>query len=162
MTETAELATVVLPAASFAEKEGTTTNFEGRVQKLREAMKPPGESLPDWKIITHLSNTMGYPMPYSSARQIMQELAELTPLYQIFDDAEMDIEGLYPDEPSGKYPVSRRLYKGHFPDGFQQFKKIENMTPQPVPSGEYPFTLMSGSTLYHFGTGARSSRSKRH
>ena len=161
ITETAELATVVLPAASFAEKEGTTTNFEGRVQKLRQALKPPGESLPDWKIITHLSNKMGYPMPYSSAKQVMQELVELTPLYQISDDTELDIEGIYTDEPSGKHPISRRLHKGHFPEGFQQFKTIENTTPQQSPSSEYPFTLMSGSTLYNFGTGARSSRSKR-
>jgi predicted molibdopterin-dependent oxidoreductase YjgC len=161
MTETAELATVVLPAASFAEKEGTTTNFEGRVQKLREALKPFGDSLPDWKIITHLSNTMGYPMPYSSVHQVMQELTELAPLYQISEDTETDIEGLYPDEPSGKHPVSRRLYKGHFPDGFQQFKTIETIAPQPAASDEYPFILMSGSMLYHFGTGARSSRSKR-
>jgi formate dehydrogenase alpha subunit len=161
MTETAKLATVVLPATSFAEKEGTTTNFEGRVQTLRAALKPPGESLPDWKIITHLSNKMGYSMPYSSAKQVMQELAELTPLYHVSDDTELDIEELYIDEPSGKHPVSRRLYKGHFPDGFQQFKTVETMTPQPASSDEYPFTLMTGSTLYHFGTGTRSSKSKR-
>jgi predicted molibdopterin-dependent oxidoreductase YjgC len=66
LTETAKLATVVLPAASFAEKEGTFTNFEGRVQRVRKAIEPLGSSLPDWEIILQLAKRMNCPMPYSS------------------------------------------------------------------------------------------------
>lgn len=161
MTETAELATVVFPAACFAEKEGSVTNFEGRIQQIQQALDPPGESLPDWKITTYLSEKMGYPMPYSSAQQIMEEITELVPLYQTVDSVEIDIEEVYRDDISNKHPASRRLYKGHFPDGFQKFKPVKTIVQPPRPTAEYPFILMSGSTLYHFGTGARSSRATR-
>jgi predicted molibdopterin-dependent oxidoreductase YjgC len=82
LTETAKLATVVLPAASFAEKEGTFTNFEGRVQRVRKAIEPLGESLPDWEIILQLARGMNCPMPYSSPQQVMDEIEELVPWYQ--------------------------------------------------------------------------------
>ncbi|NVL91333.1 MAG: molybdopterin-dependent oxidoreductase, partial [Desulfobacterales bacterium] len=81
LTETAELADIVLPAASFAEKDGTFTNIERRVQRVRAAVNPPGEALPDWKIITDVANHIGYTMDYDSPAQIMQEISRLTPIY---------------------------------------------------------------------------------
>jgi len=79
LTETARLAEVVLPAASFAEKEGTFTNFEGRAQKLNRAIEPVGDSRPDWAIVLELARYMGQPMPYSSLQQVRDEIDELVP-----------------------------------------------------------------------------------
>ena len=79
-TETTRLATVVLPSASFAEKEGTFTNLEGRVQPVRKAVEPFGESRADWQIILDLAAGLGHPMPYSSPRQVMDEIKALTAL----------------------------------------------------------------------------------
>ena len=79
LTETARLAEVVLPAASFAEKEGTFTNFEGRVQKLNRAIEPVGDSRPDWAIVLELARYMGQPMPYSSLQEVSDEIDELVP-----------------------------------------------------------------------------------
>ncbi|HEY78421.1 MAG TPA: molybdopterin-dependent oxidoreductase [Dehalococcoidia bacterium] len=79
LTETARLAEVVLPAASFAEKEGTFTNFEGRVQKLNRAIEPIGDSRPDWAILLEMARYMGQPMPYSSLQEVRNEIDELVP-----------------------------------------------------------------------------------
>jgi predicted molibdopterin-dependent oxidoreductase YjgC len=100
-------------------------------------------------------------MSYSSPQQVMEEMTELAPLYQTIDSVEIDIEEVYRDDISNKHPASRRLYKGHFPYGFQRFKPVDTIVHPHRPTSEYPFILMSGSTLYHFGTGARSSRSTR-
>ena len=81
MNETAELADVVLPAASFAEKDGTFTNTDRRIQRVRKAIEPVGQAMPDWKIIAELSTMIGYPMKYESPREIMDEIARLTPIY---------------------------------------------------------------------------------
>ena len=81
MTETAQRANVVLPAAAWMEKEGSFTNFEGRCQKLGKVLEPPGESRAAWEIILPLSRTMGSPMPYSSLQDIRNEMEELIPFY---------------------------------------------------------------------------------
>jgi predicted molibdopterin-dependent oxidoreductase YjgC len=80
-TETAELADVVLPAASFAEKDGTVTNTERRVQKIRKALDPIGVSREDLQILCDVATRMGYPMDYESPAQVMEEIARLTPSY---------------------------------------------------------------------------------
>ena len=81
LSETAELAHVVLPGVSFAEKDGTFTNTERRVQRVRKAIEPIGNSRPDWQIICDLSSRLGYPMKYASPGEIMDEIASLTPSY---------------------------------------------------------------------------------
>ena len=77
LTETAEYADVVLPSACFAEKDGTFTNSERRVQRVRKAVDPPGEARPDWQIICDVSTAMGYPMHYDSASDVFDEMASL-------------------------------------------------------------------------------------
>jgi formate dehydrogenase major subunit/formate dehydrogenase alpha subunit len=79
MTETAAIADVVLPAASFAEKDGTFSNTERRVQRVRKALEPPGEAKTDWEVICGISNAFGYPMNYASAKEIFEEAASVTP-----------------------------------------------------------------------------------
>jgi formate dehydrogenase alpha subunit len=155
LTETARLANVVLPAASFAEKEGTFTNFEGRAKRVRKAIEPPGESLPDWEIILRLAEKMGAPLPFSSLQQIMDEIEELVPLY----DGYTDSERLYSPEP--KPWGARRIYGGKFLSGFSRFSPVEYIPPEERIKEDYPFTLLTGTPRYHFGTGARSSRASR-
>ena len=81
MSETARLADVVLPAAAFAEKDGTFTNTERRVQLLRKAVEAPGEARPDWQIVCDVSTALGHPMTYPNAAAIMEEIASLVPAY---------------------------------------------------------------------------------
>jgi formate dehydrogenase alpha subunit len=153
LTETAELANVVLPAASFAEKEGTFTNFEGRVNRVRKAIKPIGESLPDWEIILRLADKMESPMPYSSLQDVMSEIEELVPSYEDYTDSERQDELAYGE--------TGRTYGGQLLKGFARFSPVK-YTPQARESkSDYPFTLLTGTTLYHFGTGTRSFRSSR-
>jgi len=161
LTETAKLATVILPAASFAEKEGTFTNFEGRIRRLCKALGPLGDSLPDWEIILKLAGKMGYPMSYSSPQQVMSEVEELVPLYQDAGFSDTEMKGQQLAEFGGSHLANRRLYSGQFPSGFGRFSPVDYI-PQSQSSGDgYPFTLLTGTTLYQFGTGSRSSRSSR-
>jgi len=81
LTETAKMAHVVLPSAAFAEKDGSFTNTERKVQRVRKAVEPPGEARDDWKIIADISSRMGYPMEYENAQAIMEEIARVTPSY---------------------------------------------------------------------------------
>lgn len=161
LTETAKLATVVLPAASFAEKEGTFTNFEGRVQRIQKAIEPLGDSLPDWKIIFQLADRMGYPMPYSSPQQVMDEIEELVPLYQRLAYKDFETEDRdWADLESGRL-AAKRLHKGLFPSGFGRFSPVGNILLPQVAGDGYPLTLLSGSVLPQFGTGSRSMRASR-
>jgi len=155
LTETGRLANVILPAASFAEKEGTFTNFEGRVNRVRKAIEPIGESLPDWEIILRLADKMGSPLPFSSLRQVMGEIEELIPLYEGYTDSER----LYKTELETREP--RRTYIKQFLSGFARFSLVEYIPPSERGKEDYPFTLLTGTTLYHFGTGTRSSRASR-
>jgi len=155
LTETAKLANVVLPAASFTEKEGTFTNFEGRVNKVRKAIEPIGESLPDWEIILRLADEMEYPLPFSSLQQVMDEIEELVPLYEGYADSERP----YQDE-LGNWEV-RRTYGRQLLKGFACLSPVEYTPQAEEAKQDYPFTLLAGTTLHHFGTGTRSSRSSR-
>jgi len=161
LTDTAALATVILPATSFAEKEGTFTNFEGRVQQLRKAIEPVGGSLPDGEIIMKLSETMGSPMPYSSWPQVMEEIEEMVPFYHRFSYTGPDSPGRDWEDMDRERPATRRLHKGLFPSGFGKFSPVEFAAPADVASGDYPYTLLTGSSRYHFGSGTRTSHSPR-
>jgi len=151
---------VVLPAASFAEKEGTFTNFEGRVQRVRKAIEPPGDSLPDSEIILELAKSMGQPMPYSSPQPVMDEIKALVPLYQRLAYTDFEREDLAWADLEGGLGA-RRLYQGPFPSGFGRFSPVDYIAPTDVPGDGYPLTLISGSILPHFGSGTRSLKSPR-
>ena len=155
LTETAKLATVVLPATSFAEKEGTFTNFEGRVNRVRKAIEPIGESLPDWEIILRLADKMEHPLPFSSLQQVMDEVEELVPLYEGYTDSEK----LYQAELDSW--EARRTYGGQFLKGFVRFSPVEYTSQAERAKRGYPFILLTGTTLHHSGTGTRSSRAWR-
>jgi formate dehydrogenase alpha subunit len=153
LTETAKLANVVLPAASFAEKEGTFTNFEGRVNRVRKAIEPIGESLPDWEIVVRLADKMDYPLPFSSLQDVMSEIEALVPSYEAYTDSERQDELAYGE--------TGRTYGRQLLKGFARFSPIEYTPQAGKRKSDYPFTLLTGTTLYHFGTGNRSSRAWR-
>jgi formate dehydrogenase alpha subunit len=161
LTKTAKLATVVLPAASFAEKDGTFTNFEGRVQRVRKAMKPVGESLPDWDIIVKLADKMGQPIKYPSLQKFMDEVEELVPLYQDIGYAVSEKKSTDRFELDSSLSAKRRLYKGRFPCGFSRFSPMEKGQPGEIEKDGYPLTLIIGSILFRFGHGSRTARSPR-
>ncbi len=164
LTETGRLANVVLPAASFAEKDGTFTNFEGRVQRVQKAIAPLGESLPDWEIILRLADKMGSPMPYSSPQQVMDEIISCCrlPAYSVFEGVghlEPEAKSLYEAE-SGSHRGVGRIHGGQFSEGFARFCPVD-YAPSAKGKKGYPFTLLTGIAPSHFGTGSRSSRSAR-
>ena len=161
LTETAKLADVVLPAASFAEKEGTFTNFEGRVLQLRKAIEPLDGSLPDWEIIIQLARKLRKPMSYSSPQKVMDEIEELVPLYHRLAYREFKGEDLDWANVESSPLGTRRLYEGIFPSGFARFSPVDYI-PVVSPAGNgHPLTLLSGSALHHFGSGTRSLRASR-
>jgi formate dehydrogenase alpha subunit len=161
LSETAGLADVVLPSASFAEKEGSFTNFEGRTQPARRAIEPMAECLPDWQIVLRLAEKMGQPMPYASPQEVRNEIEELVPFYQPPASADLEKEDMDWAELESDSIGTRRLYKGPFPSGFGRLSPTEYSPPSDVSADGYPLTLLSGSILHHFGSGTRSSRASR-
>jgi formate dehydrogenase alpha subunit len=153
LTETARLADAVLPAASFAEKDGTFTNFEGSVNTVRKAVQPVGESLPDWEIIVRLANKMGHTLPFTSLQDVMNEIEGLVPSYETYTDSERQDELAYGE--------TVRTSGSPLLKGFARFSPVEYVPQTEVRKSEYPFVLLAGSTLYHFGSGTRSSRARR-
>jgi len=159
LSETAELADVVLPAASFAEKNGTITNTERRVQITRKAIEPVGESRADWEIISDISTRMGYEMKYDSPSEIMDEIAQVTPIYGGMSYDRVEGEGLQWPCPDKDHPGTQFLHKGKFSRGLGHMHAIDFKPPFEMPDDEYPFLLTTGRMLYHFHTGTMSRRS---
>ena len=159
LSETAQLADVVLPAASFAEKNGTLTNSERRVQLWRKAIEPVGESRPDWEIICDIATRMGYEMKYDSPAQIMDEIARLTPIYGGMSHDRLEGDGLQWPCPDKEHPGTQFLHKGRFSRGLGKFHAIDFRPPFEMPDEEYPLLLTTGRMLYHFHTGTLSRRS---
>ncbi len=162
LTETAELADVVLPAASFAEKEGTFTNTERRIQRVRKALEPPGEAKPDWLILVELANHLGRPWHYPRGpEEIMEEIARVTPLYGGISYARLEETGIQWPCPTPDHPGTPWLHAEKFTRGKGRFHRVEHLPPAEEPDREYPLLLTTGRMLYHFHTGTMSRRSKR-
>jgi len=159
MSETATYADVILPGASFLEKDGTFTNTERRVQRVRQAVKPRGESKPDWQIICELATRMGYPMNYSSPAEIMDEIASLTPSYAGISYDRLEGDGLQWPCPSAEHPGTKFLHAGRFPRGKGLIQGIEHQGPAELTDDEYPVLLTTGRMLYHYGVTTRRSAS---
>lgn len=151
MTPTAELAHVVLPAAGFAEIDGTYTESERRVQRVRKAVEPPGECKPDWQIICEISRRMGYPMEYPNAGEIFDELRRLIPTYGGITYKRLDENpGLQWPCPDENHPGTRFLHSEKFTRGRGKLAGIEQEPPAEIPDEEYPFLLTTGRVLQHY------------
>jgi formate dehydrogenase alpha subunit len=159
MNETAELADVVLSGASFAEKEGTFTNTERRVQLIRKALPTTGEAKPDWEIITKLAQEMGANWTYDSASEIFGEMVHLTPQYAGMSHARLEQGGLQWPCPTADHPGTPILHMGEFARGLGRFSDIEYREPAELPDDEYPFILSTGRVLFHWHGGTLSRRS---
>lgn len=163
LSETAELADVVFPAASFAEKEGTFTNTERRVQLIRKAVNPPGEAKVDWEIICDVSTAMGYPMSYENAAEIMVEIASLVPSYAGIRHERLGGSGLQWPCLDTDHPGTRYLYEESFPTangkGLFHVVKQEDAG-EDVADDLYPLNLNTGRLLEHYHTGTMSRRSR--
>ena len=159
LTETASLADVVLPGACFAEKEGTFTNTERRVQRVRKALEPPGEAREDLAIIMDLSGRMGYPMRYASAAEVMDEIAALTPSYGGISHARLEGGGLQWPCPDPGHPGTPVLHVGSFPRGKGRLTPVEYVPPGELPDAEYPFLLTTGRSAFHYHAGSMTRHS---
>lgn len=158
-TPTSDLAHLVLPGASFAEKEGTFTNTERRVQMVRKAIDPPGDAKADWRIIQELSNRFGYSMDYESPRAVMEEIARVTPSYGGMTYDRLQGDGLQWPCPNTDHPGTKFLHQGRFTRGKGLFSAIEYKPPAEVADAEYPFQLTTGRIHVHYHTGTMTRNS---
>jgi len=159
-TETAQLADVVLPSASFAEKDGTFSNTERRVQRIRKIVDAPGDAKPDWEITAGISTKMGYPMNYSSAKEIFEEMAKVTPSYAGISYERIEKEGIQWPCPTAEHQGTKFLHKDRFSRGLGLFHAIEYIPAAELPDEEYPFILSTGRVLYHYHTGTMTRRAQ--
>jgi formate dehydrogenase alpha subunit len=159
LSETTKFAHLVLPGASFLEKDGTFTNLERRIQRIRKVVDPPDSILPDWRVVCEVSNRMGYPMPYHHPSEIMNEIARLTPIF-----AGVTYDRL--EHPSGlQWPVLSSTHAGTslmhaetFPKGKAHFVAVDYLPPGEAASRDYPFVLTTGRILQHYNCGAQTRR----
>lgn len=161
LTETAALADVVLPGLSWAEKLGTYTNSERRVQFVRPAVPPPGEAREDWWIIGEIARRMGYEgLAYSSAGDIMSEINRTTPSYAGITYDRIGDMGLQWPCPDVNHPGTPVLHVGKFSRGLGHLSAVDWQPPAEEPDEEYPLILTTGRVLYHYHTGTMTRRSE--
>lgn len=160
LTETAQLADVVLPAASFAEKEGTFSNTERRVQLIRKAVNPPGNARPDWEIICDIAARMGFRMSYPAAETIFEEMVRCTPSYAGMTYQRLENGGLQWPCPTRDHSGTKYLHKDKFVRGKGKFHAIEWTPPAEPTDMEYPFILTTGRVLFQYHTGTMTRRSE--
>ncbi|QLK25832.1 formate dehydrogenase subunit alpha [Natrinema zhouii] len=166
MTETAEHADVILPAATSPEKHGTFTNTERRIQRVRPSAEPPGAAKQDWEITQALAERMGYDWGYDHPREIMDEISSLTPIYggvsydRLEDGEEHGLQWPVPDEDHPGTPYLYDYEEGNFnfEDGKARFVPADGGHPGELPDEEFPLTLTSGRVLYHWHTGQITRR----
>ncbi len=157
---TGKFAHVVLPAASMYEKDGTVTNGERRIMRIREAVPPPPDAWPDWKIICELSKRLGYEMDYQDPEDIFEEMRHLMPIYAGATYERIDSSEICWPVLDEKHPGTKILYADGFPKGKASFG-----VPRPWPSEEeadrdFPIILITGRRLYHYNCGSMTTRSE--
>jgi len=159
LSETAQLADVVLPGVTFAEKDGTFTNTERRVQRVRKAIEPIGNSRPDWLITCQIAQKMGSKgFNFAHPSQIMEEIANLTPSYGGISYSRLDNGGLQWPCPTQDHPGTPILHAREFTRGKGQFIPLEYKPPMELPDDEYPLILTTERSLYHFHTGTMTRK----
>lgn len=159
LTETARVADVVLPATCFAEKEGTFTNTERRVQRVRKAVDAPGDAWDDDKIISEISTRMGYPMGYNTSEAIMDEIRDVTPSYAGITYKRIEGEGIHWPCPNAEHPGTPILHGEQFTRGKGLFHAIDYIPPAEQADEEFPLYLTTGRLLYQYHTGTMTMKS---
>jgi len=155
LSETAEFADVVLPAASFAEKDGTFTNTERRIQRVRKAIEPVGEARPDWQITCEIANRLGGKgFDFSHPSEIMDEIASVTPSYAGINYERIEEVGLQWPCLDKEHPGTQFLHNGKFAtkSGKGKFMPLEYKPSAELPDREYPFIFTTDRSIFHFHT----------
>lgn len=159
-TETAKLADVVLPAACYAEKDGTFTATDRAIRVVRKAVDPPGEARPDWQIACDLGRRLGSGgFEFESPAEILAELGAVAPIYGGIDRERVDKEMVRWPCPSKDHPGTKVLHEGSFKIGKGVFAIVDHTPPAEEPSEDFPFVLTTGRNLFHFHTGTMTRRS---
>ncbi len=161
LTETAELADVVLPATTFASKDGTFTNTDRRVQRVRKAVTPAGEARDDAWIIKQLSGLMGYEMKYDGSEDVFNEIGTVWPAFAGISYSRVESGmGVQWPCPTKDHPGTPFLFAGGFPRGKGRFTAVSYREPAEITDKEYPFALTTGRELFHYHTGTMTRRVK--
>jgi predicted molibdopterin-dependent oxidoreductase YjgC len=161
MTETAAYADVVLPGTSYAEKEGTFSNTERRVQRVRKAVEPQGEARLDTDVFCDVMTKMGYPCHYDSAADIMKEIASLTPSFAGISHVRIDAgESLQWPCTSVEHRGTPILHRDKFSRGLGYFYPARYKESNELPDEEYPILLITGRMLYHYNTRSMTGKSE--
>jgi len=163
-TEISKLAHVVLPAATWVEREATHTWIDRRVQKVDKVVDPPGEAKADWWIICQLAEKMGYKdkFDFTSPKEIFDEIRSCVPQYKgiTYERLENTIGGIHWPCPSEEHPGTPTMFLQKFntPDGLGHFQAIEYKPPAEVPDDQYPYVLTTGRSIFHYHTGSMTRR----
>ncbi len=159
LSETAKFAHVVLPAASFAEKDGTFTNTDRRVQRVRKVIEPIGDSKPDWWIVCQIAKKLGAKgFDFRHPADIMDEIRNLTPSYGGISYQRLENGGLQWPCPIDDHPGTPILHTNIFVRGKGRFIPLEYIPPGEMPDENYPLILTTGRSLYHFHTGTMTRK----
>ncbi len=145
LTHIGSQAHVVLPGASFAEKDGTFTSMERRVQRVRKAISPQGDSRPDWEIICALSSKMGFPMNYQEPSQVMGEISDLVKIYSHINYSDLEMGGIQWSSGNG---VKRR------------FNTVSYKEPSERPDDQYPLWIIPRGFHFNYAVGTTKKRAE--
>jgi formate dehydrogenase major subunit/formate dehydrogenase alpha subunit len=164
LNETARFADVILPAAVFAEKDGTFTNSERRVQMVRKAVEPPGEARADWEILIDLANACGADWHFDSAAEVYAELARHAPRFagisheRLRSETHDGLTGLQWPCPTADHPGTRFMHEGGVARGKGLFMPVQYRPSAELPDEEYALVLSTGRTLYHYNAATQTRR----
>ncbi|MEW5848732.1 MAG: formate dehydrogenase subunit alpha [Myxococcota bacterium] len=158
LSETAKLAHVVLPGASFLEKDGTFTNGERRVQRVRQILDPPGDARPDWRILCDLMAATGYAQPFRHPSEIMDEIALVNPAFRGISHARLERNGLQWPVPSMDHPGTPTLHATTFPIGKGRLSCVEYLPSPSLKDAGDKLMLITGRTLAHYNSGSMTRR----
>jgi formate dehydrogenase alpha subunit len=151
LTETALFADVVLPASCGPEKNGTFTNTDRRVQRVRKALHAPGNTRDDWEIITGISAAMGYSNGITSAMDVLEEISRVIPFYAGIIPERLEEGGIHWPCPRPDHPGTEALHLDRFPSGLGHVRPVPFQEPKKATTN-YPYLLVPGTLLYHSGT----------
>lgn len=158
-TDTSRMADIVFPAACFAEKDGTFTSTERRVQRVRRAVAPPGDARPDWAILEGIAERLGRSMGFGSAERIFAEIASLTPSYAGMSYERLErLGGLQWPCPHAAHPGTPVLHRDGFPRGRARLVRVRNTLPAELPDAAYPLQLTTTRLHFQYGSGSMTRR----
>lgn len=167
LTETAQLADVVLPASTWVEREGTHAYVDRRVQKINQLIQAPGESKPDWWVVTQVAERMGHKekFNFTSPKEVFEEIRRVVPPYAglTYDRIENTTGGIQWPCPNEDHPGTPTFFTQKFntPDGLGHLLPVSHKDPAEMPDSEYPYYLTTGRSIFHYHTGTMTRRTKK-